>query len=91
MTYGTNSVLQVGGVLCLVVNSQLFYDASACLHLKEAQEAWMEEQLSRASSTVMTSFYFQMMLLDNDSVYLLSLDIGVWVLESYDTTTEFCL
>ncbi|XP_028990863.1 serine/threonine-protein phosphatase CPPED1 [Betta splendens] len=39
----------VGGVFCLVLNSQLFYDASACLQLKEAQEAWMEEQLSRFS------------------------------------------
>ncbi|KAG7507700.1 Serine serine/threonine-protein phosphatase CPPED1 [Solea senegalensis] len=40
----------VGGVLCLVLNSQLFYDASACPQLKEAQETWLEEQLSRASS-----------------------------------------
>ncbi|XP_033467610.1 serine/threonine-protein phosphatase CPPED1 [Epinephelus lanceolatus] len=41
----------VGGVFCLVLNSQLFYDASACPHLKEAQEIWLEEQLSRASSS----------------------------------------
>ncbi|XP_029312717.1 serine/threonine-protein phosphatase CPPED1 isoform X2 [Cottoperca gobio] len=41
----------VGGVLCLVLNSQLFYDASACPQLKEAQETWLEEQLSRASSS----------------------------------------
>ncbi|KAI3365551.1 hypothetical protein L3Q82_010634 [Scortum barcoo] len=41
----------VGGVICLVLNSQLFYDASACPQLKEAQETWLEEQLSRASST----------------------------------------
>ncbi|XP_042363806.1 serine/threonine-protein phosphatase CPPED1 [Plectropomus leopardus] len=41
----------VGGVLCLVLNSQLFYDASACPHQKEAQETWLEEQLSRASSS----------------------------------------
>ncbi|XP_049916774.1 serine/threonine-protein phosphatase CPPED1 [Epinephelus moara] len=41
----------VGGVFCLVLNSQLFYDASACPHLKEAQETWLEEQLSRASSS----------------------------------------
>lgn len=41
----------VGGVLCLVLNSQLFYDASACPQLKEAQEMWLEEQLSRASSS----------------------------------------
>lgn len=43
---------QVGGVLCLVLNSQLFYDASACPQLKDAQETWLEEQLSRAASTV---------------------------------------
>lgn len=41
----------VGGVLCLVLNSQLFYDASACPQLKEAQDTWLEEQLSRASSS----------------------------------------
>lgn len=41
----------VGGVLCLVLNSQFFYDASACPHLKEAQETWLEEQLSRAASS----------------------------------------
>lgn len=40
----------VGGVLCLVLNSQLFYDASACPHLQEAQDTWLEEQLSKASS-----------------------------------------
>lgn len=40
----------VGGVLCLVLNSQLFYDASACPELKEAQEKWLEEQLNKASS-----------------------------------------
>ncbi|KAF7656206.1 hypothetical protein LDENG_00045010, partial [Lucifuga dentata] len=41
----------VGGVFCLVLNSQFFQDASACPHLKEAQDIWLEEQLSRASST----------------------------------------
>uniref|UniRef100_A0A1A8FTU7 Serine/threonine-protein phosphatase CPPED1 n=2 Tax=Nothobranchius korthausae TaxID=1143690 RepID=A0A1A8FTU7_9TELE len=41
----------VGGVLCLVLNSQLFYDASACPQLQEAQETWLEAQLSRASSS----------------------------------------
>lgn len=41
----------VGGVFCLVLNSQLFYDASACPQLKDAQETWLEEQLSRASSS----------------------------------------
>lgn len=40
---------QVGGVLCLVLNSQFFHDASACPQLQEAQEAWLEDQLSRAS------------------------------------------
>ncbi|MEQ2164088.1 Serine/threonine-protein phosphatase cpped1, partial [Goodea atripinnis] len=44
----------VGGVLCLVLNSQLFYDASACPQLKEAQETWLEAQLSRASSSSST-------------------------------------
>ncbi|XP_010903557.1 serine/threonine-protein phosphatase CPPED1 isoform X1 [Esox lucius] len=39
----------VGGVLCLVLNSQLFFDASACHDLRDAQEAWLEEQLKRAS------------------------------------------
>lgn len=42
----------VGGVLCLVLNSQLFYDASACPQLKEAQETWLQAQLSRASSSM---------------------------------------
>ncbi|XP_037318968.1 serine/threonine-protein phosphatase CPPED1 [Pungitius pungitius] len=41
----------VGGVLCLVLNSQLFYDASACPQLKDAQETWLEEQLSRAAAS----------------------------------------
>ncbi|KAM8890590.1 serine/threonine-protein phosphatase CPPED1 isoform 2-T3 [Synchiropus picturatus] len=41
----------VGGVLCLVLNSQLFYDASACPQQKEAQESWLEEHLRRASSS----------------------------------------
>lgn len=41
----------VGGVLCLVLNSQLYFDASACPQLKEAQETWLEAQLSRASSS----------------------------------------
>ncbi|XP_072312463.1 serine/threonine-protein phosphatase CPPED1 [Eucyclogobius newberryi] len=40
----------VGGVLCLVLNSQLFFDASACPQLMEAQETWLEQQLRRASS-----------------------------------------
>ncbi|RVE59346.1 hypothetical protein OJAV_G00187710 [Oryzias javanicus] len=41
----------VGGVLCLVLNSQLFFDASACPQLKEAQETWLEEQLSGAAAS----------------------------------------
>ena len=35
----------VGGVRCLVLNSQLFFDASGCPSLRDAQEAWLEEQL----------------------------------------------
>ncbi|XP_076028097.1 serine/threonine-protein phosphatase CPPED1, partial [Genypterus blacodes] len=38
----------VGGVFCLVLNSQFYLDGSASPHLKEAQESWLEEQLSRA-------------------------------------------
>uniref|UniRef100_A0AAV2LS18 Calcineurin-like phosphoesterase domain-containing protein n=1 Tax=Knipowitschia caucasica TaxID=637954 RepID=A0AAV2LS18_KNICA len=44
----------VGGVMCLVLNSQLFFDASACPQLKEAQETWLEQQLSRASASSAT-------------------------------------
>ncbi|XP_054913725.1 serine/threonine-protein phosphatase CPPED1 [Poeciliopsis prolifica] len=40
----------VGGVLCLVLNSQLYFNASACPQQKAAQETWLEAQLSRASS-----------------------------------------
>lgn len=39
----------VGGVLCLVLNSQLFFDASACPKLEQAQEEWLEEQLQKAA------------------------------------------
>lgn len=35
----------VGGVRCLVLNSQLYFDASACPSLRDAQDAWLEEQL----------------------------------------------
>ncbi|CAL8302334.1 unnamed protein product [Lota lota] len=35
----------VGGVLCLVLNSQLFYDSSLCPALKEAQDVWLNQQL----------------------------------------------
>lgn len=39
----------VGGVLCLVLNSQLFFDGSACPELRAAQDEWLEEQLQRAA------------------------------------------
>ncbi|XP_036397719.1 serine/threonine-protein phosphatase CPPED1 [Megalops cyprinoides] len=39
----------VGGVLCLVLNSQLFFDGSACPEQRDAHEAWLEEQLQRAA------------------------------------------
>ncbi|XP_061823281.1 serine/threonine-protein phosphatase CPPED1 isoform X3 [Nerophis lumbriciformis] len=45
----------VGGVLFLVLNSQLFYDASACPQLKESQETWLEEQLSKISFSSSTA------------------------------------
>lgn len=35
----------VGGVRCLVLNSQLFYDATACPEQYETQEAWLEARL----------------------------------------------
>nr|XP_023413107.1 serine/threonine-protein phosphatase CPPED1 isoform X2 [Loxodonta africana] len=38
----------VGGVLFLVLNSQFFYDASRCPALKQAQDQWLDEQLSIA-------------------------------------------
>ncbi|TNN04102.1 serine/threonine-protein phosphatase CPPED1 isoform X1 [Takifugu rubripes] len=40
----------VGGVFCLVLNSQFFFDAMACPELSKAQEAWLEEQLSRVTT-----------------------------------------
>lgn len=45
---------QVGGVFCLVLNSQFFFDAMACPELEKAQEAWLEEQLSRCATMVET-------------------------------------
>ncbi|KPP77159.1 hypothetical protein Z043_103439 [Scleropages formosus] len=39
----------VGGVLFLVLNSQLFFDGSACPELRDAQEAWLEAQLQSAT------------------------------------------
>lgn len=41
----------VGGVLYLVLNSQLFFDASGCPQLEEAHEAWMEKQLQKAAKS----------------------------------------
>lgn len=38
----------VGGVLFLVLNSQFFYDASKCPALKQAQDHWLDQQLSIA-------------------------------------------
>ncbi|XP_036683548.1 serine/threonine-protein phosphatase CPPED1 isoform X2 [Balaenoptera musculus] len=37
-----------GGVLFLVLNSQFFYDASMCPALKQAQDQWLDQQLSIA-------------------------------------------
>lgn len=41
----------VGGVLCLVLNSQFFFDSSGCPELTAAQEVWLEKQLQRAART----------------------------------------
>lgn len=38
----------VGGVLFLVLNSQFLFDASQCPALKQAQDRWLEQQLSVA-------------------------------------------
>lgn len=38
----------VGGVLFLVLNSQFLYDASMCPALKQAQDQWLDQQLSIA-------------------------------------------
>lgn len=38
----------VGGVLFLVLNSQFLFDASQCPALKQAQDQWLEQQLSLA-------------------------------------------
>lgn len=38
----------VGGVLFLVLNSQFLYDASKCPALKQAQDHWLDQQLSIA-------------------------------------------
>lgn len=38
----------VGGVLFLVLNSQFLYDASRCPALKQAQDQWLDQQLSTA-------------------------------------------
>ncbi|XP_016091850.1 serine/threonine-protein phosphatase CPPED1-like [Sinocyclocheilus grahami] len=41
----------VGGVLCLVLNSQFFFDSSGCPELMEAHEVWLESQLQKAIHT----------------------------------------
>lgn len=41
----------VGGVLCMVLNSQFFFDSSGCPELMEAHEVWLESQLQRATQT----------------------------------------
>ncbi|XP_023653012.2 serine/threonine-protein phosphatase CPPED1 [Paramormyrops kingsleyae] len=41
----------VGDVLFLVLNSQFFFDGSACPELGEAQDAWLETQLQMATAT----------------------------------------
>uniref|UniRef100_A0A8C5P3U0 Calcineurin-like phosphoesterase domain containing 1 n=1 Tax=Jaculus jaculus TaxID=51337 RepID=A0A8C5P3U0_JACJA len=38
----------VGGVLFLVLNSQFLFDASQCPTLKQAQDRWLDQQLSIA-------------------------------------------
>ena len=38
----------VGGVLFLVLNSQFLFDASRCPALKQAQDQWLDQQLSVA-------------------------------------------
>uniref|UniRef100_A0A8C3KNR9 Serine/threonine-protein phosphatase CPPED1 n=1 Tax=Calidris pygmaea TaxID=425635 RepID=A0A8C3KNR9_9CHAR len=38
----------VGGVLFLVLNSQLYFDSSKCPELKQAQDVWLNEQLAVA-------------------------------------------
>ncbi|XP_007498682.1 serine/threonine-protein phosphatase CPPED1 [Monodelphis domestica] len=38
----------VGGVLFLVLNSQLYADSSKCLNLKQAQDQWLDTQLAIA-------------------------------------------
>ncbi|XP_062999088.1 serine/threonine-protein phosphatase CPPED1 [Elgaria multicarinata webbii] len=38
----------VGGVFFLVLNTQLYFDASKCPELKQAQDAWLDRQLAVA-------------------------------------------
>nr|XP_060642330.1 serine/threonine-protein phosphatase CPPED1 isoform X2 [Anolis sagrei ordinatus] len=38
----------LGGVFFLVLNSQLYFDSSQCLELKQAQDAWLDQQLAIA-------------------------------------------
>ncbi|XP_054126609.1 serine/threonine-protein phosphatase CPPED1 isoform X1 [Melozone crissalis] len=39
----------VGGVFFLVLNSQLYFDSSKCPELRQAQDAWLDEQLAVAA------------------------------------------
>ncbi|KAF3704639.1 Serine/threonine-protein phosphatase CPPED1 [Channa argus] len=64
----------VGGVLCLVLNSQLFYDDSACPQLKDAQEKWLEEQLSRSSSSSSSMVPKHVLVFQHIPLYLKSPD-----------------
>ncbi|NXS17542.1 CPPED phosphatase, partial [Mystacornis crossleyi] len=40
----------VGGVFFLVLNSQLYFDSSGCSELRQAQDAWLDEQLAVAAN-----------------------------------------
>ncbi|XP_058705833.1 serine/threonine-protein phosphatase CPPED1 isoform X1 [Poecile atricapillus] len=40
----------VGGVFFLVLNSQLYCDSSKCPELRQAQDAWLDEQLAAAAN-----------------------------------------
>ncbi|XP_030085587.1 serine/threonine-protein phosphatase CPPED1 isoform X1 [Serinus canaria] len=40
----------VGGVFFLVLNSQLYFDSSKCPELRQAQDAWLDEQLAVAAN-----------------------------------------
>lgn len=40
----------VGGVFFLVLNSQLYCDSSKCPELRQAQDAWLDDQLAAAAN-----------------------------------------